>query len=104
MKRFVKQHTFVTSRCLTGTTRFWGKKNQVNESQDHPKRFPEACKIMFVRGIRIGEVVALKHEDFIANAFNIRRTETRYIDDSGKFVCDVADFPKSQAGQKQKKY
>lgn len=54
--------------------------------------------IMFVTGERIGEVVTLKHEDFSTNTINIRRTETRYRDDSGKYVCEVKDFPKSQAG------
>lgn len=54
--------------------------------------------IMFVTGARIGEVVALKHEDFTENTFKIRRTETRYLNDFGQYVCNVKEFPKSQAG------
>ena len=55
--------------------------------------------LMFVTGIRIGEAVALKHSDFDGNAFNIRRTETRYYDKENKrHVYTVKEFPKSQAG------
>lgn len=54
--------------------------------------------LMFVTGASVGEVVALKHEDFENNTFKIRRTETRYRDQDNKYVCDVKEFPKSQAG------
>lgn len=54
--------------------------------------------LMFVTGARIGEVVALKHEDFLDNTFNIRRTETRYRDENDKYVCKVKEYPKTQAG------
>lgn len=54
--------------------------------------------LMFVTGIRVGELVTLKHQDFDGNAFNIRRTETRYVDENGKYVCRVKNFPKTQAG------
>ena len=53
--------------------------------------------LMFLTGARIGEVVALKHSDFNGCTFNIRRTETRFMRD-GRYVCEVKDFPKSQAG------
>lgn len=54
--------------------------------------------LMFVTGIRVGELVALKHEDFEANTFKIRRTETRYRDENGQYVLEIKNFPKSQAG------
>ena len=55
--------------------------------------------LMFVTGARVGEVVTLKHEDFEKNTFKIRRTETRYLDPmTNKYVCEVKEFPKSQAG------
>lgn len=53
---------------------------------------------MFVTGIRIGELVALKHSDFEENTLKIRRTETRYKDEDGKYVRKVKDFPKTKAG------
>ena len=56
-----------------------------------------AILLMFLTGARIGEIVALKHDDFYGNTFKIRRTETRYKKD-GKYVCEVKNFPKSQAG------
>ena len=54
--------------------------------------------LMFVTGARIGEIVALKHDDFEGNHFKIRRTETRYTDETGKYVHVVKEFPKTQAG------
>lgn len=54
--------------------------------------------LMFVTGARIGEVVTLKHSDFDGNTFKIRRTETRYRGDDGKYVYDVKEFPKTHAG------
>lgn len=59
--------------------------------------FNIAILLMFVTGARIGEVVALKHTDFIDCTFKIRRTETCYKKD-GKYVHEVKEFPKSQAG------
>ena len=55
--------------------------------------------LMFVTGIRIGELVTLKHSDFLGNVVRIRRTETRYLDpETGKYVYAVKEFPKSDAG------
>lgn len=38
---------------------------------------------MFVSGVRVGELVALKHSDFDDNSFKVRRTETRISKGSG---------------------
>ncbi len=54
--------------------------------------------LMFVTGARVGEIVALKHEDFDNNTFKIRRTETRFRGEDNKYVYEVKEFPKSQAG------
>lgn len=62
--------------------------------------------LMFVTGVRVGELVALKYSDFdfSSNCFNVRRTETRYRTDEigkdGKYVWSyvVKEFPKSDAG------
>ena len=53
--------------------------------------------LMFLTGIRVGELVTLKHSDFDGNICKIRRTETRYLTDDG-YVYDVKEFPKSAAG------
>lgn len=58
-----------------------------------------AILLMFVTGIRTGELVTLKHSDFDSTVFNIRRTATTYKDnETGKFVYDVREFPKTEAG------
>lgn len=54
--------------------------------------------LMFVTGIRVGELVALKHDVFDGNTFKIRRTETRYLLEEGKYAYDVKEYPKSEAG------
>ncbi len=54
--------------------------------------------LMFVIGARIGEIITLKHSDFEGNTFKVRRTETRFTDTEGKYVCEGNEFPKSQAG------
>ena len=54
--------------------------------------------LMFVTGIRVGEVVGLKHDDFEGNTFKIRRTETRFKNENGEYVRLIKEFPKSQAG------
>lgn len=58
-----------------------------------------AILLLFATGIRVGELVALKRQDIEDyRAVNIRRTETRYKGEDGKFHYEVKDFPKTQAG------
>ena len=53
--------------------------------------------LIFLTGIRVGELVTLKCSNFDGNAIAIRRTETR-IRYPGYSVFEVKDFPKSKAG------
>ena len=66
--------------------------------ENNPDMMNLGILLMFVTGARIGEVVSLKHDDFNGNNFKIRRTETRFTDENGKYVHVVKEFPKSQAG------
>lgn len=54
--------------------------------------------LMFVSGVRVGELVALKHSDFDGNSFKVRRTETRVARGSGGYDYQIKEFPKSAAG------
>ena len=58
--------------------------------------------IMFVTGIRVGELVALSFDDFTVHqdfiSFKIRRTETRYKDNDGEWVYELKEAPKTDAG------
>lgn len=54
--------------------------------------------LMFLTGIRVGELVTLKFSDFDNNTIKIRRTETRVFIEKGKYDYRVKEFPKSQAG------
>ena len=58
--------------------------------------------LMFVTGVRIGELAALKHEDLNpeTGTIKIRRTETRYME-NGSTIYDIKDYPKTQAGVRE---
>ena len=54
--------------------------------------------LLFKMGLRIGELSALKWSDIQDNIIYIHRTEVRYKDENGKYVYEVRDFPKTEAG------
>lgn len=57
-----------------------------------------AILLMFVGGMRVGEVVALQHKDIRGNVVAIRKTETRVPANGKKNIFVVKDYPKSSAG------
>ena len=55
--------------------------------------------LMFVTGVRVGELVAIKAADVDGNVIHICRTESHYKDrETGKDVYVVKDTPKTVAG------
>ena len=56
--------------------------------------------LIFESGVRIGELCGLKPEDIHDGYIHIQRTEVKYKDDSDKWVMDVRDYPKSEAGDR----
>lgn len=60
-----------------------------------------AVLLMFITGMRIGEIVALKPEDINIekNTIKISRTETRYKE-NGKNIFAVNPFPKTQSSNR----
>ena len=54
--------------------------------------------LMLFTGIRVGELAVLKWDDYDGNSIHIRRTETRFKDDTGKYVYDIKESPKTEAG------
>lgn len=59
-----------------------------------------ATMLMFFSGMRVGEVVALKHEDIdpVTNTVKVRRSEHMYKGDDGKNVFEVTAYVKTWAG------
>lgn len=55
--------------------------------------------LMFLTGLRVGELVALKFEDIENNIIHVRRTETRFCVDK-KYVYEVKESPKTEAGDR----
>ena len=66
--------------------------------REHPYSNNLAVALMFATGMRVGEVVALKHSDFSGMTVKIQRSETRYRlpDKTYKYV--IQDHPKTDAG------
>ena len=54
--------------------------------------------LMFLTGIRVGELVTLKHSDFNGIIFKVQRTETRVPSPNGGYDYNVKEFPKTEAG------
>lgn len=54
--------------------------------------------LMFCTGVRVGELVAMKWCDITDNSIKIRRTEISYKNDDGENVCEIRDYPKTEAG------
>ena len=59
--------------------------------------------LLFISGMRIGELVALKHEDLDPeeNTVKIRRTEIRYCNDNDITVYEVQNYPKTKSGLRE---
>lgn len=59
--------------------------------------------LLFISGMRIGELVALKHEDLDPeeNTVKIRRTEIRYYNDNDITVYEVQNYPKTKSGLRE---
>ena len=56
--------------------------------------------LTFETGLRIGELSALKPEDFGKHSIHVQRTEIKYKDENGKWTFAVQEFPKSNAGNR----
>lgn len=54
--------------------------------------------IGFQTGLRSGELSALKWSDIHDDYISVTKTEIRYKGGDGKYIFDVRDFPKSDAG------
>lgn len=59
-----------------------------------------ALLLLFVTGIRVSEVVALKREDIEDDCIHIRRIEVKYQDETnpGKYIVEVVDRAKTEKG------
>lgn len=53
--------------------------------------------LMFIAGLRVGEVVGLKHEDISGDVISVHRTEMFYKDSDG-YHYEIEEYPKTPAG------
>lgn len=61
-----------------------------------------AILLGFYTGLRAGELVALSHSDFDLEKriLHVSKTEIKYRDDDGKYVFEVRNSPKTDAGER----
>ena len=57
--------------------------------------------LIFGTGLRIGELSSLKWDDYNGNSLYINKTETAFMDKDGIYHCEIADHPKTLAGQRK---
>lgn len=57
-----------------------------------------ALLLMFVTGMRIGELAALKHSAVYESFIRVCRSETRYRGEGGRYVYEVQNHPKTASG------
>lgn len=66
---------------------------------EHQDQKNLAILLMFVSGMRVGEIVALAHDVVFDDYIKVKRTETRYYSkEQGCYVYEVKDSPKTKAG------
>ena len=60
------------------------------------------CLLCLQTGIRVGELAALKPEDWIRpeKVLRIRRSEKKLKNDEGKWTVEVEEYPKTEAGNR----
>lgn len=75
--------------------------DEMDRIMEYVKENPEsnnlAIALMLVTGIRVGELVGLKHSDIDGFTITIQRSETKYKDDDG-WHYEIQDHPKTEAG------
>ena len=54
--------------------------------------------LIFVTGLRYGELIVLKHKNFIGNVVQVRATISRRLKEDGKIAFKVKDSPKTESG------
>lgn len=54
--------------------------------------------LMLCTGVRVGELVAIKWLDVLDNSIKIRRTEISYKNSNGQNICEIRNYPKTEAG------
>lgn len=66
--------------------------------KENPTSNHLAIALMLVTGIRVGELVGLKHSDFDGFTITIQRSETKFKDEDGNWCYEIQDHPKTEAG------
>ena len=74
----------------------------IDYCQQHPIPQNLCIILLYATGLRVGEAVALRHEDIRENSVRVRRTESRMkVPGETGYSYFVKDFPKTRAGVRE---
>lgn len=68
---------------------------------DNPTMLNLGILFAFMTGLRVGELSALTRNDLKDSILTINKTEVRYRGEDGKYVFEVREFPKTEAGYRR---
>lgn len=68
---------------------------------DNPDVLSLGVALTFCTGLRVGEMAALKWEDYKGDFLSVERTEVRYIGNNGERIAEVRPYTKGKIGHRQ---
>ena len=68
---------------------------------DNPDMLGLGIALAFTTGLRVGEVSALRWDDWDDDILTVQRTEIKYKDDNGEWIEEVRNFTKGRDGIRQ---
>lgn len=68
---------------------------------DNPNILSLGVALTFYTGLRVGEMAALKWEDYKGDFLSVERTEVKYIGEHGERIAEVRNYTKGKTGHRQ---
>lgn len=68
--------------------------------EEHPTVHNLGLLLLFMSGLRIGELCVLEYSDIGERGIHVSKTEEYYIDEKGKRVYEISDTPKCGADER----
>jgi integrase len=69
--------------------------------KDNPDVLSLGVALTFCTGLRVGEMAALKWEDYKGDFLSVERTEVKYIGKNGERIAEVRPYTKGKTGHRQ---
>ena len=72
----------------------------LNYLRDNPDIYNLGILLAFQTGLRVGELSSLKASDISKHTIKVRRTEVKYRDENGKWILNINEHTKTDAGNR----